>query len=65
MYGLYSLVIFFNHFSSYDEQRIFNFGNTDSQPLILEIYYPPNAESTNQVYIGKVIQDGWFEQSDK
>ena len=51
--------------NSANEQRIFNFGNTDSQPLILEIYYPPNAESTNQVYIGKVIQDGWFEQSDK
>ena len=41
-------------------QRLFNFGLSDNRKVILEVYFPEGADTGNQVFIERVVEQGWL-----
>lgn len=39
--------------------RLFSFGNSDNRQVILDIYYPKDSKKGDQVFIDKIVEQGW------
>lgn len=46
-------------------QRLFNFGLSDNRSVVLDIYFPEGADKGNQVYIDRIVQQGWVVKDEK
>jgi hypothetical protein len=42
------------------QQRLFNFGLSDDRRVTLDVYFPEGAKRGNQVFIGRVVEQGWL-----
>ncbi len=46
-------------------QRLFNFGLSDNRKVVLDVYFPEGAKEGNQVFIERVVQQGWVIKEEK
>ncbi len=46
-------------------QRLFNFGLSDDRKVVLDVYFPEGAKKGNQVFIDRVVQQGWVVKEEK
>jgi hypothetical protein len=46
-------------------QQLFNFGLSDNRDVILEVYFPKDARAGNQVFIDRVVEQGWLIKDEK
>ena len=42
------------------DQLLFSFGNSNTRQVVLEISYPTDAKSGNQVFINRIVSDSWL-----
>lgn len=46
-------------------QELFNFGLSNNRKVILEVYFPKGAKEGNQVFVERVVQQGWLNIKEK
>lgn len=46
-------------------QRLFNFGLSDDRKVVLDVYFPKGAKKGNQVFIDRVVEQGWVVKEKK
>lgn len=46
-------------------QRLFNFGLSDDRKVVLDVYFAEGAKKGNQVFIDRVVQQGWVVKEEK